>query len=741
MKIIECPVCGRRYRFDESKMSKEKITVKCRKCENNFVISKEMFESAETEAPPSSQPVEEPSDPPPDDIAPMTLVIKKIPNETARLRAATRLMPLTRERLSVVSKTLSRTPALFHFEMTPTEADNLLKAIESTGVTAEFASKAVSRRTESRATGEFPRGRWKKWVATAVLALLLATAGGLAYHMYREVQKTRVLEQRGIDSVVPKETLFYVRFKDLEEIQQKIQESPVNNGLRSLLDSLKSTRTVQDLLTRKREWETSLGIPFFRLNLMDLVGSDMRVAFYGGNGSRAPQFILTLKASRKIKLMETLAKWLPFGQERPSRRRMGQGQVVYAFQPQGMEKEIYYFSEGMIYVISTSPHLIQKSASLAKRQHTPEDSLKSVSLLSSKGKRTHINQIGLFYVGLENLSGARFGNESTDGEIPLIRSLEGYGDVVGTISYGKGLVVESTMAVHQEHLGQPLRTLLESPPTPNKTLAYVPRNAIVYASNKSLDMATHLSWLRSDLSNRHDFSTALDKILSEIRTKTGVDIEKDILPFVGGESSCVIVGADKEGGFNFPSMQLFLEVKDRSKVETSLQQLLKKPVIDTWFKEAGVDLIGISHEGVPITYLRYQGNDMRLFFLSALTPCYAFVDDFLVIGIGLENLKQVVDLSQGRGVSIGNDERFNGMKRLFSDRNSGMAYVDLKATGQLLRELITQGPLAGVGMSESGGRKAQDLQAFFQVLETLNYVRTETEFGRDRVRFLVYVAL
>ena len=70
-----------------------------------------------------------------------------------------------------------------------------------------------------------------------------------------------------------------------------------------------------------------------------------------------------------------------------------------------------------------------------------------------------------------------------------------------------------------------------------------------------------------------------------------------------------------------------------------------------------------------------------------------------------------------------------------------MAYVDLKAVSRLLREFITRGPLAGAGFAEAGGRKAEDLQTFFQVLETLNYVRSETEFGGDRVRFLVYVAL
>lgn len=741
MSVIECPVCGRKYRFDDAKMIKEKIKVKCRKCENIFVISREMFPSTGTETSPSPQSVGKPPPPPPEDVTPMTLAIKKIPHDTARLSIATRLMPLTGERLPALSRKLLKTPALFHFEMTPTKAENLLNAIESTGADAEFSHRDVSRQSRRQGPQDLPKGRWKKWAAAAVLAFCLVVVGGLSYHMYREIQKTHALEQRGIDSVIPKGALFYIRFKDLERNWQEIQENVVNRGFGSLFESLKSTRPVQDLLSKKRDWESSMGIPFFHPDLMDLIGSDMRVALYGGNGSQRPQFVLTLKGNLKIKLLETLGEWFPLWREKVSARKMAMEHMVYAFQPQGLGREIYFFSEGMIYVVSTSPDLIQMSTSLVEGQLPTRNSLRSVSLLSKKGERTGINQIGLFYVGLKNLIGSWSGKKRSNNGALFIKYLEGYGDLVGTISYGRGLVLESTMTMHRDRLDQPLRALLECPPAPNKTLAYVPRNTIVYASNNSLDLGAYFSWLRKDLKEDRDFSGVLDKILSETRTKTGVDIEKEILPFLGKEISYAVMGPNEKGGVRFPGIQLFFEVKNRSKVEASIQRLLHKPMIRSWFKEIGVDLISTNHDDVSITSLRYQGNDMGLFFLSAITPCYAFVDDFLVIGTGIENLKEMVDLSKGRGVSMLKDRRFNETKRLFRDRNNGMAYVDLKAVSRLLREFITRGPLAGAGFAEAGGRKAEDLQTFFQVLETLNYVRSETEFGGDRVRFLVYVAL
>jgi predicted Zn finger-like uncharacterized protein len=741
MRIVECPVCGRKYRFDESKMSKEKIRVKCRKCENSFVISKDIFQPAGPEQSPLPQSKEMPPSTPPDDVSSIALIVKNVPNETARLRIASKLMPITRERLSVLTRQLSKSSVVFHLEMTPPEAENLVKIIESAGAQTEVSPRKASRPSESGGSERMQRPGRKKWVAAAVLTVLLLAVGGGAFYMVREVQKTRTLEQRGIDSVVPKGAFFYLRFKGLEETRQKIQEDPIHGEFLLLVERLKDLGPVRDFLSGAGEWERSTGIPFLRPNLMDLIGSDMRVAFYPDDGSGTSHFLLTMKASPEMKAMETVWKWLPFGQVKGSPERMDQGQIVYTVRPEGGEREFYYYSEGMVYIISTSMDLIQTSTSLASRRIPLGNSLGSVSLLSEKGERTGIHRLGLFYLGLNNLTESWFRRSAADDRFPLIRSLNRYGEVVGTISYGKGLVIESTLTVNRQRLDQPAQAPLGRPPAPNRTLPYIPRSAIVYASNNSLDLAAYSSWLRRETERGHRASSALDKIFFEIRGKTGVDIEEDILPFLGDELSYAMISSGNGRGIPFPGMQLFLEVKDRSRVEAALQRLLKEPATRPWVEEAGIELMEMTHEGVLITTLRFRGSDMRRFPLSALTPCYAFVDDFLVIGNGPENLKQTVDLSRGRGLSILKDRRFTEMKRLFSDENNGMAYVDLKAISQMVKGFSPQAPLAGADLTESGNQKAEDLQAFLRILETLNYVRSEAEFDGDRVRFLAYVAL
>jgi hypothetical protein len=333
------------------------------------------------------------------------------------------------------------------------------------------------------------------------------------------------------------------------------------------------------------------------------------------------------------------------------------------------------------------------------------------------------------------LAGDKRGN--ANGPFPV--HSEAYGDVVGTVSYGKGLVVESTMAVKLESLDQPLRAFFECAPATNKTLAYLPKNTIVYASTNCVELGTYFAWLQKNLKDRPDSPIAFDGVFQGISAKTGVDIEKDILAFFGRGFSYAVLNGSREGNVGFPGIQLFFQMKDRSKVETSLQELLEKPASRSWLKEVGVDLSNMNQGNVPITYLRYRGDDMRFFFLSALTPCYAFVDDILVIGSELEGVRQMVDLSRGQGSSILTDRRFNEVRRLVGEKNNGMTYVNLKAASRLLKGFSAQGMLRGA--AGTGSEREEDLQVFFRVLETLNYLWSAIEFEGDRLRFLFYVAL
>jgi hypothetical protein len=720
-------------------MTQKKITVKCRKCENTFVISKDTVESVEKEAPPPASSIAK-FPPPSHDFHTMTLVIRKVPNETARLRIATRLMPIARQQLSAILRRLSKIPAVFQFEMDSAAADSLLRALKSAGVEAEFLDRAGSGINERYGAKAFPGKRWKRWSIAAVIMLLLAIAGSLSYHLYREVEKTHRLETRGIDSVFPSGSFLYIRFQDIEKNWRKIEESSIHGGLESLFERLESIPYVEKLLSRKRAFENSMGVPFLRPDLKDFIGSDVRVAFYPGDSSRVPQLVLTVRANLKIKVLETLGRWMPPWGDRSFGQLIGQEPTVDIFRLGESSRAIHFYSEGMVYIASTSPDLIRKSLSLLRKNPPQENSPAPVSLSFKKHEMAGLNQIASFYVGLQDLIGVWSGKDESRESSPLIEHLTGWQDISGTLSYGKGLVVESAMTVDRDSLAEPIRALFECPPVPHKTLALLPRTTMIYASNQGFDLASYISWLRKNLNEHRNSSIFLDRILQEVREKTGVDVEKEVLPFLGRGVSYAIIDGKKAGGARFPAIQLFVEVKDRPKVEASIRRLLKTPVLRSWLKKATVDLTSTQYQGVPITSLRWHEGKKDSFFISAPRPSWSFVDDFLVISTSLESLKEMVDLSQGRGVSMVKDRRFRETRRLFRDRSNGMAYVDLKAISRVVGDPTPTRSLIP-GITRSDNERVQSLRTFCEILETLNYVWSETEFEGDRVRVLIHVGL
>ena len=188
-----------------------------------------------------------------------------------------------------------------------------------------------------------------------------------------------------------------------------------------------------------------------------------------------------------------------------------------------------------------------------------------------------------------------------------------------------------------------------------------------------------------------------------------------------------------------PAMHLFVEVTNKMKVEDAIRKLLKKLLIPILSPSADVDVVTTDYKGTPITHLRYRPDHISPLPFSLFAPSYAYVDRFLVIATQTESLKRIVDLATGRGQSLIQDNRFNEVRQLIGHESSGLAYVNLKAVSRLARGLLTQGPLAG--FFTSNDKKSQDLLVLLQILETMNYVWSETDIETDRVRMVMYVAL
>ena len=401
--------------------------------------------------------------------------------------------------------------------------------------------------------------------------------------------------------------------------------------------------------------------------------------------------------------------------------------------------EIYFFSEGLVYIASTSPDLIETSLSLVRKELPSKNSLAAVSPLREREGTNGVNRLALFYLKLDNLVPSGPPGAADDKKSASLLPFGFCGDVVGTISYGRGLVVESTMPFKSEPIDQRLTMFLRSRPRPNDALNYITSDTIVYVANNNVDLPAQFSWFRESLTRENDSSVDVGGIISEIGAKTGVDIERQLLPFLGRSVSYGLTNVKDGKNPGVPGMHLFVEVTNKMKVDDAIRKLLKKLLIPMLSPTSDVDVVSTDYKGTPITHLRCRPDHGSPLPLSLFTPSYAFVGRFLVIATQTESLKRIVDLATDPGQSLIQDSRFTEVRQLIGHESSGLAYVDLKAVSGLARGLLTQGPLAGFFISDD--KKAQDLLVLLQILETLNYVWSETDIETDHLRMVMYVAL
>ncbi len=153
------------------------------------------------------------------------------------------------------------------------------------------------------------------------------------------------------------------------------------------------------------------------------------------------------------------------------------------------------------------------------------------------------------------------------------------------------------------------------------------------------------------------------EFLYGFREATGVDFEKDVLGSLGGEVAVAVAVPEK---LRIPDGVALLELKDRKKVEEVLLKLIPAPGETAEYKEAPIRTVN----------------------LGRVSPAYAFIDKYLVVGTNVSAVKSVLDAKAGEGALAGNPAFRTAAGRLgeaghffYLDVGSGLPLI-LSAIGQ-----------------------------------------------------------
>jgi hypothetical protein len=267
----------------------------------------------------------------------------------------------------------------------------------------------------------------------------------------------------------------------------------------------------------------------------------------------------------------------------------------------------------------------------------------------------------------------------------------------------------------------PLAEMMTRSPSAIRTLAFQPVGTLMYGAVNSLDAqviydelrryAVQATRIQMDVAGTADSlqaDTLVARQLAAFESETGVDVENDIVSWVGQEASFAIAGVDKTGFFPVPEMAFTIATRDAARSRTFLTRF-EEIVGQAAAERASIPLAWQSEEyqGQPI---RYAPTPMG----EGLSLSYVVTNDFVVIGSSRGLVKRMLDARGGSAEALPSNPGFATMTSFYPAEANALGFMNIEA---ILTEV--QGLMGTFGGMTGGSAAADTTSATHQVMQAL----------------------
>ncbi|HET9332221.1 MAG TPA: DUF3352 domain-containing protein [Gemmatimonadota bacterium] len=267
----------------------------------------------------------------------------------------------------------------------------------------------------------------------------------------------------------------------------------------------------------------------------------------------------------------------------------------------------------------------------------------------------------------------------------------------------------------------PLAEMMTRSPSAIRTLAFQPVGTLLYGAVNSLDAqiiynelrryAVDATRIQMDIAGTADSLQAdslVARQLAAFESETGIDVENDIISWVGQEASFGVAGVDKTGFFPVPEVALTIATKDVARSRAFLTQL-----------EEVVGQAAAERASIPLQWQteEYQGQTVRYAptpMGEGLSLSYVVTDDFVVIGSSRGLIKRMLDARGGSAQALPSNPDFGTMTAFYPSEANALGFVNLE---QILTEV--QGLMGTFGGMAGGAAAADTTAATYQVMQAL----------------------
>ncbi len=270
---------------------------------------------------------------------------------------------------------------------------------------------------------------------------------------------------------------------------------------------------------------------------------------------------------------------------------------------------------------------------------------------------------GCFYADIEKLGGIFAA--LTKADIPLMLQPMVYGMqqsfsapvVVGGSTYlDRGLVVKMVSFPTGIVNDELIQLSLGTPPAAGTNIKYVPENAIAYVGANSMPDMQKLWPVLLQQWEKQGAMAPMSMILGSVETALGIKIAEDVIPWLGSEVAGLFTDIDTKPGFPYPQFALMVKIKDKQKANAFVAKLNK--LSKELSEQKGLKSETVVHEGCTLNSLSLV---IPIAVPIAFSPGYGIVDDFFVVGMSTDVLKQLIDTSKGRVKGLASNAAYKSL--------------------------------------------------------------------------------
>ena len=515
--------------------------------------------------------------------------------------------------------------------------------------------------------------------------------------------------QVAIDSIIPGDTVVYLSLMEIDKTWDSLANSNFWKRI-SALKIIKESGLDANLNLFTDQFKTNTGIDLNRENLMGLFGQNLTLVLLPSETLTDPNVLLLSKLGSAEQLKTQIEGLFEKFKDTVVKESVDYKGIqivkVKSADPQVQQGDVYYSMMGDVLAMTSGNSDAQIRRVIDLKNGTSTDSLANNP--SYKRSLTNLKITGalrmLVFVQMKNV--VQYIKQIPQAEgfpAGVEASLDAVDSISGAVSMDEGLSLKIIFLKNKDKVDSTsiLGASWGGNPAENASLDLVETGSVLFSSSTAFDLKQIWTTFKQSTEGAADSTGGLQEQILQIEQKTNINIENDIIPWVGNEIAFVINDVDLGGLFPFPKLYFLIKVTDSAKAEAAMQKIIAAAI-----KASNPEGVAGGGQVQTFTTGSEDYNGVKLGFLNVqlpyqgLSPTYAIVNDFMVIGSSKDVVKKAVDVAKG-APSIKQNKTYSETTSKFSSKTNQLGYIHLAGAMDIAVEIANWAFMLQKGKGEA----------------------------------------